>query len=126
MIDAASGGALVDKTPMEAKNLIANMAANSQQFGDRYDTPLRRVNEVGVTSSHLDQQLASLTKVVQTLATLVANICHAQSKPCGVCLMVGHMTDMCPTLQEGSSYEQVNALRISRATKFSRSNEAMQ
>ena len=24
--------------------------------------------------------------------------------------MVGHMTDMCPTLQEGSSYEQVNAL----------------
>ena len=30
MIDAASGGALVDKTPTEAMNLIANMAANSQ------------------------------------------------------------------------------------------------
>ena len=29
MIDAASGGALVDKTPTEAMNLIANMAANS-------------------------------------------------------------------------------------------------
>ena len=28
-LDAASGGALVDKTPMEAKNLIANMATNS-------------------------------------------------------------------------------------------------
>ena len=24
--------------------------------------------------------------------------------------MVGHVTDMCPTLQEGISYEQVNAL----------------
>lgn len=29
MIDATSGGALVDKTPEAAKNLIANMAANS-------------------------------------------------------------------------------------------------
>ena len=29
MIDAASGGALVDKTPQEARNLIANMAGNT-------------------------------------------------------------------------------------------------
>ena len=29
MIDAASWGSLVDKTPIRAKNLIANMAANS-------------------------------------------------------------------------------------------------
>ena len=50
MIDAAIGGALVDKTPMEARNLIANMAANSQQFGDRHETPIRRVNEVGINS----------------------------------------------------------------------------
>ena len=34
MIDAISGGALVDKTPKKAKNLIANIVANSQQFGD--------------------------------------------------------------------------------------------
>ena len=46
MIDAASGGALVDKTPMEARNLIANMAANSQQFGDRHETPIRRVTKL--------------------------------------------------------------------------------
>ena len=32
LIDAASGGALVDKTPLEAQNLIASMEANSQQF----------------------------------------------------------------------------------------------
>ena len=30
MIDALSGRALVDKTNVEVKNLIANMAANSQ------------------------------------------------------------------------------------------------
>ena len=29
MIDAASGGALVDKTPQQARVLISNMAANS-------------------------------------------------------------------------------------------------
>ena len=40
MIDAASGGTLVDKTPMEARTLIANMAANSQQFGDGMRHPL--------------------------------------------------------------------------------------
>ena len=41
MIDAASGGALVDKTPTKAMNLIANMAADSQQFGVRTDVPIR-------------------------------------------------------------------------------------
>ena len=30
MIDAASGGALANKTPQQAKVLISNMAANSQ------------------------------------------------------------------------------------------------
>ncbi|XP_074559886.1 uncharacterized protein LOC141815923, partial [Curcuma longa] len=35
MIDAAAGGALVNKTPEQAKELISNMAENSQQFGSR-------------------------------------------------------------------------------------------
>ncbi|KAJ9175141.1 hypothetical protein P3X46_013722 [Hevea brasiliensis] len=53
MIDAASGGALVDKTPEEARRLIANMAANSQQFGMRMDhipmkdESMQHVNAVG-------------------------------------------------------------------------------
>ena len=67
MLDAASGGALVDKIPMEARNLIANMATNSQQFGDRHDWLIRRVNEVGV-NSEIQQQLATLTSVVKTMA----------------------------------------------------------
>ena len=32
MIDATSGGALVDKTPKEARTLITYMAANSHEF----------------------------------------------------------------------------------------------
>ena len=73
MIDAASGGVLVDKTPIEAMSLIANMAANLQQFGVMTEHPVRVVHEVGV-SSPLDRQLASLNNVVQTLATFVASM----------------------------------------------------
>ena len=48
MIDDASGGVLVNKTPTQAKELISNMAANAQQFGSRQDPTLRKVNEVNI------------------------------------------------------------------------------
>ena len=35
MVDAASGGALVNKTPAEARDLFNLMAQNTQQFGAR-------------------------------------------------------------------------------------------
>ena len=60
IIDAASGGVLVDKTPAAARALIANMAANSQQFSNRSVVPPMKVNEVGATSK-IEQQLANLT-----------------------------------------------------------------
>ncbi|CAN6687824.1 unnamed protein product [Malus baccata var. baccata] len=47
MLDASAGGALVDKTPMAAKILIANRALNAQQYegvGQR-DTLRQQVNE---------------------------------------------------------------------------------
>ena len=34
MIDAASGGALVDKTPQQTRVLISNMVVNSQQINN--------------------------------------------------------------------------------------------
>jgi len=45
-IDTASGGALVEKTHVEARDLISKMTANSQQFGIRADHTSRKVNEV--------------------------------------------------------------------------------
>ncbi|XP_062147736.1 uncharacterized protein LOC133856697 [Alnus glutinosa] len=102
MIDAASGGALVDKTPEAARNLIANMAANSQQFGTRLDLPSKPINEVSISS--LEQQIASLTSLVRQMA--VGNM--QTVKACGICSIVGHPTNMCPTLQE-EPIEQVNA-----------------
>ncbi|KAL0413970.1 UNVERIFIED_CONTAM: hypothetical protein Sradi_1598700 [Sesamum radiatum] len=39
LVDAASGGALYEKTPTEARKLITIMAANSQQFDSTNDNP---------------------------------------------------------------------------------------
>ena len=81
-----------DKTPEAARILIANMAANSQQFGPRLDPPSKHVNEVNISS--LEQQIASLTSLVHQMA--VANM--QMVKACGICSVVGHPTNMCPTL----------------------------
>ncbi|PIN01467.1 DNA-directed DNA polymerase [Handroanthus impetiginosus] len=101
MLDAASGGAVLNKTPTEARNLISIMAANSQQFGFGHDSS-RRVNEVRTSS--LEYQISNLTSLVQQL---VPGKMH-QVKTCGICANTNHPTDMCPTLQE-DSYEQTNA-----------------
>nr|XP_027093522.1 probable E3 ubiquitin-protein ligase ARI2 [Coffea arabica] len=58
MIDAASGGALVNKTPTEAKGLISSVAANAQQFGDKQDYIPRKVNE---TIVHPKQNVSAIT-----------------------------------------------------------------
>ncbi|KAL0362574.1 UNVERIFIED_CONTAM: hypothetical protein Scaly_1212600 [Sesamum calycinum] len=95
LIDAASGGALFNKTPTEARNLISIMASNTQQFGTRYDDPPRRSNEVSIAA--FDERLNELTSLVKKLA--VERTQHV--KACGICTSPGHVTDMCPTLQEG-------------------------
>ena len=105
MIDAASRGASVDKTPEAAKNLISNMAANSQQFGTRMDHTPKKVNEVNTSS--LVRQISDLTSLVRQMA--VNNV--QAIKVCGICLVAGHVTDMCPTLQEQKPVQQANAIR---------------
>jgi hypothetical protein len=82
------------------------MAANSQQFGTRRDSPLtsRQVNEVSKPiENQLSQQIAQLTSVVQQL------VLSKHVKPCGICQVVGHTTDTCPTLYEGPT-KDVNAI----------------
>nr|XP_027115842.1 uncharacterized protein LOC113733822 [Coffea arabica] len=101
IIDAASGGALVNKTPQEARELIEGMAENSQQFGTRKDIPIRRVNEVETPS--MQQQQTELTAFVRQLAMRNAS----QARVCGICTGIGHSADMCPMIQE-ETVEQVN------------------
>ncbi|XP_073137545.1 uncharacterized protein [Henckelia pumila] len=104
MLDAASGGVFVDKTPQAARNLIENMAFNSQQFDtNRSDSTPRRNNEVNVSS--LEQQMIDLKSLVRQLA--VGN--GQNVKKCGICAAMGHSTEMCPTLQEGSTEQETRA-----------------
>ncbi|XP_044471331.1 uncharacterized protein LOC123200247 [Mangifera indica] len=104
LIDAASGGALVNKTLTEAKRLISTIAANTQQFGIRQDVTVRKVNEVS-NNNPLEQRLDKLTSLLEKF---VVN--HPQVKACGICSNVEHSTDACPTLQEDTR-EDVNAVR---------------
>jgi len=94
IIDAASGGALVDKTPEAARQLISNMAANSKQFGTLGDFSNKRVNEVSI--SNLESKVNDLTSLVRSLAC--GNV--QQVKVCSICSLQGHASDMCPTMQE--------------------------
>ncbi|CAN6583244.1 unnamed protein product [Malus baccata var. baccata] len=82
MLDAASGGAFMDKTPINAKALLKNIAGNTRQFGGRDELPFKKVNEVIV----------------------------APKQVCGVCSKMGHATDMCHSLMDQGGLEQANAL----------------
>ncbi|GJT37753.1 DNA-directed DNA polymerase [Tanacetum coccineum] len=79
------------------------MDANSQLFGIRQECPTKSVSEV---KTSYDQRLDNLTALVEKLV-----MCNStpQVKACRVCSVVGHPTDMCPTLQDGSP-EQMNAV----------------
>ncbi|XP_026383842.1 uncharacterized protein LOC113279364 [Papaver somniferum] len=70
MIDAASGGALVDKTLAQARTLIENMASNSQQFSSRAETLVKKVNEVGETS-HMEQRMRNMERMMQQISAVI-------------------------------------------------------
>ncbi|CAN6679387.1 unnamed protein product [Malus baccata var. baccata] len=109
MLDASAGGALVDKTPRDAKTLIANRALNAQQYegvGQR-DTPRpHHVNEVG-SISELQSQMANLTSM---LSQLVEGPKTQGTTICGVCSIQGHQSDQCPQLIENGGWESANAV----------------
>ncbi|XP_017617592.1 uncharacterized protein LOC108462109 [Gossypium arboreum] len=96
MINAASGGALVNMTPQRARELISTMAANSQQYQPNSE-PTRRVN--GVNVSTLEDKLDKLMNVVQSLLTEKKSL----TPLCGICTTFKHQTDFCPILNDNST-----------------------
>jgi len=121
MIDAASGGALGNITPAVVKQLIENMASNSQQFGERSDAiVVRGVHDVGAT-----QYTKKLESKIDVLTTLVNQLASNQRAPaarvCGLCTSVDHFTDFCPALQQhaaASSSTPVDTLQACAANLF--------
>ncbi|XP_026452381.1 uncharacterized protein LOC113352829 [Papaver somniferum] len=70
LIDAASGGALTNKTIDEATELIKNMDANTQQFNTRGTSMARRVNDVS-SSSHLEERIGNMEKMMQQMEAVI-------------------------------------------------------
>ncbi|RDY06103.1 hypothetical protein CR513_09963, partial [Mucuna pruriens] len=100
MIDVATGGALMDKTPTTTRHLISNMASNTQQFGIKGAIPSWLVNEVGaVDNLRQENQLTELTSLVRQLA-VERHQPSIAAKVCGICTSIEQLTNMCPTLQE--------------------------
>jgi len=102
MVDATSGGALVDKTPVVAKELIANMVANSQQFGTRYNSsalyhvqassskpnfPASSATDQQILTNKLDE-LASLVRQLGMSQTVHVSTVSPQPRVCCICFDV--------------------------------------
>lgn len=73
MIDATSGGALVDKTPATTRQLIENMTSNKQQFNTKRNSisMIKGIHEMGATCadhSRLETKLDNLASMVKQLA----------------------------------------------------------
>src|SRR3954463_8967303 len=89
ILDAASGGALVDRTPAAARALIENMSLNSQQFTTRTNSvQTKGVHQIqGSSNKSLETRLDELTALVKQLAvakpqtTTVCGICTAMIIP---------------------------------------------
>ncbi|XP_052197255.1 uncharacterized protein LOC127804433, partial [Diospyros lotus] len=101
LVDAASGGALAEKTPAAAQELISKMAQNAQQFGTRINTPTKAINEVNVAAT-MDQQ--RMENKLEELASMVRQLAleRKQQQLCGICSLPSHTTDQCPQLQENN------------------------
>ncbi|KOM25312.1 hypothetical protein LR48_Vigan97s000200 [Vigna angularis] len=117
MIDAASGGALGDTTPANARQLIEKMASNSQQFSTRNDAiVVRGVHDVVAQSlsaveSKLESQINSLAKLVTQLTTNQRSASSSASvaRLCGICPSSDHYTDACPSLQQSAASDAPQA-----------------
>nr|KYP73960.1 hypothetical protein KK1_006625 [Cajanus cajan] len=100
MIDVASGGALGDMTPAEARHLIEKMASNSQQFSTRNDNVIviRGVHDVATDADKkLESKLDALVNLVTQLAANQKSTSVA--RVCGLFSSIDHHTNVCPSLQ---------------------------
>ena len=104
MIDAASGGSLVDKTSTNARQLIENMASNHQQFSTRSNsiTLLKGTHEVEASYAADHKKIEGK---LDDLAAMVRTLTNLQKKPipstlCGIFASTNHPTEACSMLKE--------------------------
>ena len=93
MVDAASGGALVNMTSQQARDLISTMAANSQQFQANLEPP-KRVHQL--SNSTLEDKVNRLANILNSLVAEKAK----PARLCGICASLEHTTDAFPSLND--------------------------
>ncbi|KAK9732703.1 hypothetical protein RND81_04G016000 [Saponaria officinalis] len=99
MVHAASGE-IVNKSPTEAKALIAELAESSRVFERK---PSRRRVKAMRSSHLLEEKVDSLTSLVKDLV-----IGKQPAMVCGICSSDEHVSQQCPRMYEEQSAE-VNA-----------------
>ncbi|KAL9226104.1 hypothetical protein vseg_001954 [Gypsophila vaccaria] len=107
MVNAASGGAIINKTIEEAHTLIEELSKSSRNFL----TKPRKVHMIRETSSshdsELEEQMASLTNLVKGLMQHKEG---SKAHLCMVCDSQMHTSMECPHMME-EDMESVNAVK---------------
>ena len=90
------------------------MASNSQQFSTRNDAiVIKGVHEVA-TNSSASSETKKLKGKLDALVSLVTQLAMNQkstpvTRLCGLCSSVDHHTDLCPSMQQSETIEQLEA-----------------
>ncbi|KAL0404482.1 UNVERIFIED_CONTAM: hypothetical protein Sradi_2089000 [Sesamum radiatum] len=84
MVDAASGGSLIDKAPEEAQHLISTMAENYRQYGYHTERGVSMVNEDSTETKaslqHLGNQMSQIATSVNQLAAQASGKLPSQTE----------------------------------------------
>ncbi|XP_021825085.1 uncharacterized protein LOC110766130 [Prunus avium] len=97
MVNATSGGSLMDETPKQARETFEKFSNNSLQFNYRRPPPKKSgVYEVS-TSSHLEAQITNLTNLVKQMMQVSSNVC-------AICTTPSHVNEACPQGAEQQSF----------------------
>ena len=101
-IDAAAGGALMDKPYAEANQLIESMAQNHYQWGSERANVEKSQTKGGMSEVNiLDQvnaKVEALTQKLENLTTIPAATVAAVVQTCDLCGLQSHPPPECPLL----------------------------
>ncbi|CAJ2679749.1 unnamed protein product [Trifolium pratense] len=101
-IDAAAGGALMDKPYQEATQLIENMAQNHYQWGSERAAMEKSQTKGGIYEvsgiDHVNAKVEALTQKLESLTLPTTSTVAAIQPNCEVCGVPGHVPSDCAIL----------------------------
>ncbi|CAJ2652576.1 unnamed protein product [Trifolium pratense] len=113
-IDAAAGGALMDKPYQEATQLIENMAQNHYQWGSERAAIEKSQTKGGMYEvsgiDHVNAKIEALSQKIESLTLSPAATIAAVQPNCELCGIPGHITSECQLLAglDQAKYVQEN------------------